>query len=92
MNPPLRRYIPQGSLQEAVIYPDEVHECTVGDDVLRKLLKDVKLEHLLDVGPDGLRNVAEWSSMLSGGEKQRLGFARLFYHVRVSDWVFVPHS
>ena len=35
--------------------------------------------HLL-VDGDGLDNIAPWSDILSGGEQQRIGFVRLFYH------------
>lgn len=44
-----------------------------------QLLKDVQLGALL-VRDDGLDSKNEWSEVLSGGEKQRMAMARLFYH------------
>jgi ABC-type uncharacterized transport system fused permease/ATPase subunit len=44
-----------------------------------QLLKFVQLGALL-VRDDGLDSKNEWSEVLSGGEKQRIAMARLFYH------------
>ena len=49
------------------------------DDTLKSLLKLVKMDHLL-ASDDGLDTVAQWNDVLSGGEKQKIGFIRLFYH------------
>ena len=51
-------------------------DCT--DGALVELLGSVELTYLLDGG--GLDKRVDWESVLSGGECQRLGFARLFYH------------
>ena len=50
--------------------------------MLRKLLKAVDLEYLIDRGPQGPKDDKEvnWEVVLSMGEKQRLAMARLFYH------------
>ncbi|KDO15852.1 hypothetical protein SPRG_18611 [Saprolegnia parasitica CBS 223.65] len=51
------------------------------DDDLLELLKLVQLEYLVtrdDEDPWGV--VKDWSDVLSGGEKQRVAMARLFYH------------
>ena len=46
----------------------------------QKLLRDVQLEFLYLDSPEGLDRVAVWQDMLSGGEQQRLGFARMLFH------------
>ena len=43
------------------------------------MLKEVQLGALL-VRDEGLESKNEWSEVLSGGEKQRMAMARLFYH------------
>ena len=68
---PQRPYIPIGTLRRAVCYP-------VAPDVLdagrvESVMKKVGLGHLAD----RLDEEASWSRILSGGEKQRLTFARV---------------
>lgn len=46
---------------------------------MRSLLKSVDLQYLLD-RPGGGEEVVDWEEVLSLGEQQRLGMARLFYH------------
>lgn len=50
-----------------------------------RLLQDLGLGFLL-ARPDGLDAVETWDSMLSPGEQQRLGFARVLYHKCVPWW------
>ena len=38
------------------------------------------MAHLLYENADGFESVQEWTNILSGGEAQRIGFARLFFH------------
>jgi len=47
--------------------------------VLQAALGEVKLRHLVDQ----LDDAKDWNTMLSGGEKQRLVFARLLIRLRV---------
>jgi putative ATP-binding cassette transporter len=68
---PQQSYVPLGTLRRAATYPVSPDE--VDDATLRDALEAVALGHL----SDRLDEDAPWSSMLSGGEKQRLAFARL---------------
>lgn len=45
---------------------------------LRELLATVDLQYLAD--REGLNTEVDWGEVLSLGEQQRLGMARLFYH------------
>ena len=49
------------------------------DDDIRTLLKYVRLEYIED-REGGFDSVNDWADVLSGGEKQRIGLSRLFYH------------
>ncbi|KAL3659405.1 ATP-binding cassette sub- D member 3 [Phytophthora oleae] len=49
------------------------------DEDLMFLLGKVQLEHLVS-REGGWDVVRDWTDVLSGGEKQRLAMARLFYH------------
>jgi putative ATP-binding cassette transporter len=69
---PQQSYVPLGSLRRAATYPVSPEE--VDDATLKETLEAVGLGHL----NDRLDEEAAWSSTLSGGEKQRLAFARLF--------------
>jgi vitamin B12/bleomycin/antimicrobial peptide transport system ATP-binding/permease protein len=71
---PQRPYVPLGSLRRATTYPLAAED--VKDDDVRSALKEVGLEHLLD----RLDEESPWEQTLSGGEKQRLAFARLLIH------------
>lgn len=52
----------------------------VKDTDLRELLKKVNLAYLEDREPTGFDAVKEWKDVFSGGEKQRIAMARMFYH------------
>jgi putative ATP-binding cassette transporter len=68
---PQKPYVPLGTLRRAVAYPLSPDD--VDDVVIRKTMEDVGLEYLLDrLDEDGA-----WEHALSGGEKQRLAFARV---------------
>lgn len=51
------------------------------DQDLIRILKEVRLEYLLDrdIGLNYLDSVHDWKDVLSGGEKQRVQFARILY-------------
>jgi putative ATP-binding cassette transporter len=71
---PQRPYVPSGTLRRAVAYPGSADSWTV--EQIGKALKKVGLEHL----NDKIEEDAPWDQTLSGGEKQRLAFARLLLH------------
>jgi putative ATP-binding cassette transporter len=67
---PQRPYIPIGTLRRAMCYPDAPDVLHAGR--LDSVMKKVGLGHLAE----RLDEEASWSRILSGGEKQRLAFAR----------------
>lgn len=70
-----------GSLREQIIYPDTIEdmiEKDVTEDKLREILRMVSLEQI--AVRDSFDEVRDWKDTLSGGEKQRMAIARLFYH------------
>jgi putative ATP-binding cassette transporter len=71
---PQRSYFPLGTLRQALTYPTPAEE--VDDADVRVALAAVGLGHLADK----LDHEAEWSTLLSGGEQQRVGFARALIH------------
>ncbi|KAJ0405239.1 hypothetical protein P43SY_006924 [Pythium insidiosum] len=79
---PQRPYLTLGSLRDQIIYPHTVAEMRAlgrSDDDLMHFLEKVQLGYL--VGREGGWDVVhDWSDVLSGGEKQRVAMARLFYH------------
>jgi putative ATP-binding cassette transporter len=71
---PQRPYVPIGTLRRAATYPDAAESRSieeVGDAFTR-----VGLEHLVE----RLDEEGPWDQTLSGGEKQRLAFARILLH------------
>ncbi|MFK0206545.1 ABC transporter ATP-binding protein/permease [Agrobacterium sp. NPDC090283] len=68
---PQRPYIPSGTLRRAVCYPQAAENWTLEE--IGEALEKVGLGHL----KDKVEEEAPWDQTLSGGEKQRLTFARL---------------
>ncbi|XP_063704708.1 ATP-binding cassette sub-family D member 3 [Culicoides brevitarsis] len=79
---PQRPYMTLGTLRDQIIYP-HTHE-----EMLRRGKTDADLEGYLEivqlsylkVRENGLDAIEDWIDVLSGGEKQRIAMARLFYH------------
>ncbi|WP_342361089.1 ABC transporter ATP-binding protein/permease [Terrarubrum flagellatum] len=69
---PQRPYIPLGSLREAVAYPAPADSIKKED--VTAALRRAHLEHLIE----RLDDVDRWDQTLSGGEQQRIAFARVF--------------
>ncbi|MGA9051483.1 MAG: ABC transporter ATP-binding protein/permease, partial [Pseudolabrys sp.] len=72
---PQRPYVPAGTLRRATAYPGAADDWTT--EQIEEALDKVGLTHLKDKIED---EEAPWDQTLSGGEKQRLAFARLFLH------------
>ncbi len=71
---PQEPYLPLGTLRRAATYPQPADQ--VDDTLVRRTLEEVGLEHFVDRIDEDTR----WESILSGGEKQRLAFARILIH------------
>jgi putative ATP-binding cassette transporter len=71
---PQQAYVPIGTLRRAAAYPASPDD--VDDATLRKALADVGLGHFVA----RVDEEARWEGILSGGEKQRLSFARILIH------------
>jgi putative ATP-binding cassette transporter len=67
---PQRPYFPLGTLRQALTYPTLAEH--VDDATLRDAMAAAGLGHLIA----RLDEEAEWATMLSGGEQQRVAFAR----------------
>jgi len=72
---PQQPYVPLGTLRRAVTYP--LSPETVDDAMVRTTVEEVGLGHFLDRVDEEDTN---WEQILSGGEKQRLAFARALIH------------
>ena len=81
---PQKPYFPLGTLREAMLYPREPNGVT--DDDLREALHEVGLDHLRG----RLDEEERWDHILSGGEQQRVAFARTLIHR--PDWIFMDEA
>ncbi|XP_039749125.1 ATP-binding cassette sub-family D member 3 [Pararge aegeria] len=79
---PQRPYMTLGTFRDQVIYPqtrEEMLRRGRTDEELNSFLEIVQLSYLTN-REGGWDAVEDWMDVLSGGEKQRIAMARLFYH------------
>lgn len=79
---PQRPYLSLGTLRDQIIYPHsraQMHARGVTDSDLVRILRLLDLEAIVE-REGGWDTQREWRDALSGGDKQRLAMARLFYH------------
>jgi putative ATP-binding cassette transporter len=81
---PQKPYLPLGSVKHVVAYPED--PARFSDEEVAAALRDVGLESL---GRD-LQRSENWGQVLSGGEQQRLAFARALL-IR-PDWLFLDEA
>jgi len=79
---PQRPYMVVGTLRDQIIYPhtyEQFKAARKSDADLSEILLAAHLAYLPD-REGGLGAIKEWKDVLSGGEKQRMNMARVFYH------------
>jgi len=81
---PQRPYFPEGTLRQALAYPDSAQNYT--DEALKNALHDALLPHLVN----DLDVAGHWTQQLSGGEQQRLALARVL--LKRPRWVFADEA
>jgi vitamin B12/bleomycin/antimicrobial peptide transport system ATP-binding/permease protein len=81
---PQKPYLPIGSLKRVVSYPDD--PASVSDQQVLDALDAVGLSRL----KGSLERSENWAQVLSGGEQQRLAFARAL--LARPDWLFLDEA
>ncbi len=81
---PQRPYFPDGSLRDALAYPQPAAQYT--DEALKQALADALLPQLAS----RLDDKDAWGQKLSGGEQQRLAIARVL--LKKPAWIFADEA
>jgi len=81
---PQKPYLPIATLREVLAYPDEPGRH--GGEDFQQALIDARLPNLVN----RLDEETNWSLELSGGEQQRIGFARVFLYK--PEWLFMDEA
>ncbi|MCF0263864.1 ATP-binding cassette domain-containing protein [Acinetobacter guillouiae] len=84
---PQRPYVTEGTLRSQIIYPQL--DTNLSDEQLQKILEQVQLGDLTEKQGD-LDTYNNWGRILSLGEQQRLGFARVLIHK--SKYIFLDEA
>ncbi|KAH9992281.1 ABC transporter transmembrane region 2-domain-containing protein [Russula vinacea] len=79
---PQRAYMVTGSLLDQIIYPHAYTQFVQSGRTKEELTEILEAVHLayLPAREGGWETRKEWRDVLSGGEKQRMAMARVFYH------------
>ncbi|ETW75940.1 ABC transporter, partial [Heterobasidion irregulare TC 32-1] len=79
---PQRAYMVSGSLLDQIVYPHTYPQFVKSGRSERELMEILEAAHLayLPEREGGWMTRKEWRDVLSGGEKQRMAMARVFYH------------
>ena len=81
---PQKPYLPIGSLKHAACYPADAAQ--IADNTVREALREVGLAQIAE----DLAREENWAHLLSGGEQQRLAFARVL--LNRPDWLFMDEA